>query len=199
VGIGVTATAGGAGTPTRWLAELRRVVGRSSARLVLSLMVWGRDRSKTERMHGDSYLEFHVTGDGLKVAVGGGLDFSSFDGVARPHPRFSAPRNWFPRFLALSLRSFPVQLLREATNLVPAVFASVLGFDSRRGKFWCHGHLFIGENPSTSSGRGDDLGSISNWKQIASDHNEFGKGMNSVGYEFVANSAPEPLGSGTLG
>jgi hypothetical protein len=28
-------------------------------------------------------------GDGLTVAVSGGLDFSSFDGVARPHPRFS--------------------------------------------------------------------------------------------------------------
>jgi hypothetical protein len=65
-----------------------------------------------------------VTGDGLKVAVGGGLDFSSFDGIARPHSRFSGPRNWFPRFLALSSRSYPVQLLWEATNLVPTVFAS---------------------------------------------------------------------------
>jgi hypothetical protein len=65
-----------------------------------------------------------VAGDGLKVAVGGGLDFSSFDGVARPHPRSSGPRDWFPRFLVLSLRSYPVQLLWEATNLVPAVFAS---------------------------------------------------------------------------
>jgi hypothetical protein len=62
-------------------------------------------------------------GDGLKVAVGGGLDFLSFDGFARPHPRFSGPRNWFPRFLALSPRSYPVQLLREAMNLVPAAFA----------------------------------------------------------------------------
>jgi hypothetical protein len=61
-----------------------------------------------------------------------------------------------------------------------------------------HGRLLIGEDPSTRSGRGDDLGSISNWKQITSDHNEFGNGMNSVGYEFVANSAPEPLRSGTL-
>jgi hypothetical protein len=68
-----------------------------------------------------------------------------------------------------------------------------------RGKFRRHGRLFIGENPSTHSGRGDDLDSISNWKQIASDRNEFGKGMNLVGYKFVANSAPEPLGSGTLG
>jgi hypothetical protein len=65
-----------------------------------------------------------VTGNGLKVAVGGSLDFSSFDSVARPLPRFSGPRNWFPRFLALSSRSYPVQLLWEATNLVPAVFAS---------------------------------------------------------------------------
>jgi hypothetical protein len=73
---------------------------------------------------GDSYLGFNVAGDGLKVAVGGGLDFSSFDGVARPHPRFSGPRNWFPRFLALSSRSYPVQLLQEATNLVTVVFAS---------------------------------------------------------------------------
>jgi hypothetical protein len=65
-----------------------------------------------------------VTGDGLKVAVGGGLDFLSFDGVAWPHPRFSGPRNRFPRFLVLSSRSYPVQLLREATNLVTAAFAS---------------------------------------------------------------------------
>jgi hypothetical protein len=63
-------------------------------------------------------------GDGLKVAVGGGLDFSSFDGVARPRPRSFGPRDWFPRFLALSSRSYPIQLLREAMNLVPAMFAS---------------------------------------------------------------------------
>jgi hypothetical protein len=68
-----------------------------------------------------------------------------------------------------------------------------------RGKFRRHGHLLIGENPSTRSGRGDDIGTISNWKQITSDRNRFGKGMNSVGYEFITNLAPEPLGSGTLG
>jgi hypothetical protein len=65
-----------------------------------------------------------VTGDGLKVVVGGGLDFSSFDGIARPHLRFSGPRNWFPRFLTLSSRSYPVQLLQEAINLLTAAFAS---------------------------------------------------------------------------
>jgi hypothetical protein len=65
-----------------------------------------------------------VAGDGLKVAVGGGMDFSSFDIIARPHLRFSGPRNWFPRFLALYSRSYPVQLLREATNFVTAAFAS---------------------------------------------------------------------------
>jgi hypothetical protein len=64
-----------------------------------------------------------VAGDGLMVAVGGGMDFSSFDGVARPHLRSSGPRDWLPRFLALSSRSYPVQLHREATNLVPAVLA----------------------------------------------------------------------------
>jgi hypothetical protein len=58
-----------------------------------------------------------------------------------------------------------------------------------RGKFRHHGRLFIGENPSTRSGRGVDLGSISNWKQIVSDHNEFGKGMNSVGYELGSRAA----------
>jgi hypothetical protein len=81
----------------------------------------------------------------------------------------------------------------------PRRLLQVLGFDSRWGKFRRHGRLFIGENPSTRSGRGDDLDSISNWKQIASDRNEFGKGMNSVGYEFIANSTPELLGSSTLG
>jgi hypothetical protein len=63
-------------------------------------------------------------GDDLKMAVGGDLNFSSFDGVARSHPRFSGPRGWSPRFLALFSSSYPVQLLREATNLVAAVFAS---------------------------------------------------------------------------
>jgi hypothetical protein len=65
-----------------------------------------------------------VAGDGLMVAVGGGLDFSSFDGVTQPHPRSSGPRDLFPSFLVLSSRSYPVQLLREAMNLVPAAFAS---------------------------------------------------------------------------
>jgi hypothetical protein len=65
-----------------------------------------------------------VAGDGLKVAVGGSSDFLSFDGVARPHLRSSGPRDWFPGFLALSSRSYLVQLLREAVNLVPAMFAS---------------------------------------------------------------------------
>jgi hypothetical protein len=73
---------------------------------------------------GDTHPGFNVAGDDLKVADGGGLDFLSFDGVARPHPRSSGPRDWFPRFLALSSRSYPVQLLREAANLVPATFAS---------------------------------------------------------------------------
>jgi hypothetical protein len=57
-----------------------------------------------------------VAGDGLKVAVGGGLDFSSFDGVARPQDPtrsncFGRRRIWCPR-----------RLLR------------VLGFNSLRGK-----------------------------------------------------------------
>jgi hypothetical protein len=65
-----------------------------------------------------------VAGEGLKVAVGGGSDFLSFDGVAWPHPRSSGPRDWFPRFLSLSSRSYLVQLLWEAMNLVPAMFAS---------------------------------------------------------------------------
>jgi hypothetical protein len=65
-----------------------------------------------------------VVGDGLKVADGGGLDFLSFDGVARTHPRSSGPWEWFPRFLTLSSRSYLVQLLWEETNLVPVTFAS---------------------------------------------------------------------------
>jgi hypothetical protein len=65
-----------------------------------------------------------VARDDLKVADGGGLEFLSFDGVARPHPRSSGPRDWFPRFVALSSRSYPIQLLWEAANLVPAMFAS---------------------------------------------------------------------------
>jgi hypothetical protein len=73
---------------------------------------------------GDSHLGFNVVGDGLKVAVGGGTDFMSFDVVARPHTRSSGPRDWFPWFLSLSSRSYLVQLLQEATNLVPVTFAS---------------------------------------------------------------------------
>jgi hypothetical protein len=61
-----------------------------------------------------------------------------------------------------------------------------------RGKFRCHGHLFIVENPSTCSGCGDDLGSISNWKQIALDRNEFGRdelGRLQVHYELGSRDA----------
>jgi hypothetical protein len=48
--------------------------------------------------------------------------------------------------------------------------------------------LFIGRNPSTRSGRGDDLDSISNLKQTWRIATDFGKGTNSVwktlcGYE----------------
>jgi hypothetical protein len=68
-----------------------------------------------------------VAGDDLKVADGGGLDFLSFDGVARSHPRSSGLRDWFPRFLALSSRSYPVQFLQEAANLVTVMFASKWG------------------------------------------------------------------------
>jgi hypothetical protein len=76
---------------------------------------------------GDTHPGFNVAGDDLKVADGGGLDFLSFDSVARPHPRSSGPRDWFPRFLALSSRSYPVQFLREAANLVTVMFASKWG------------------------------------------------------------------------
>jgi hypothetical protein len=72
---------------------------------------------------GDSHLGFNVVGDGLKVAVDGDSDFLSFDGVARPHRRSFGLRDWCPRFLTLSSRSYLVQLLQEAT-LVPATFAS---------------------------------------------------------------------------
>jgi hypothetical protein len=40
--------------------------------------------------------------------------------------------------------------------------------------------LFIGGNPSTHSGRGDDLDSISNLKQMCRIATDFGKGINSV-------------------
>jgi hypothetical protein len=48
--------------------------------------------------------------------------------------------------------------------------------------------LFIGGNPSTCSGHGDDLDSISNLKQMRRITTDFGKGINSVwktlcGYE----------------
>jgi hypothetical protein len=72
----------------------------------------------------DTHPGFNVAGDDLKVADSGGLDFLSFDGVAQPHPRSSGPRDQFPRFLTLSSRSYPVQLLREVANLVPVTFAS---------------------------------------------------------------------------
>jgi hypothetical protein len=79
---GFTATDGGAGTPARWLKRCGDI--------------W------------DTHPGFNVVGEDLKVADGGGLDFLSFDDVARPHPRSSGPRDWFPRFLALSSRSYLV-------------------------------------------------------------------------------------------
>jgi hypothetical protein len=47
-------------------------------------------------------------------------------------------------------------------------------------KFTWEELLFIGGNPSTRSGRGDDLDSISNLKQTRQITTDFGKGINSV-------------------
>jgi hypothetical protein len=58
----------------------------------------------------------------------------SFDGVARPHPRSSGPKDGFPSFLVLSSRSSPVQLLREVANWCPRRSLHVLGFDPKWAK-----------------------------------------------------------------
>jgi hypothetical protein len=68
---------------------------------------------------GDTHPGFNVAGDDLKVAHGGGLNFLSFDGVARPHPRSFGPKDGFPSLLILSSRSYLVQLLWEAVNWCP--------------------------------------------------------------------------------
>jgi hypothetical protein len=47
---------------------------------------------------------------------------------------FSGPKDGFPSFLALSSRSYPVQLLREAANWCPRRPLRVLGFDPKRTK-----------------------------------------------------------------
>jgi hypothetical protein len=83
---------------------------------------------------GDTHPGFNVAGDDLKVADSGGLNFLSFDGVARPHPRTSGLKVGFPSFLVLSSRSYPVQLLREAVNWCPRRSLRVLGFDPKRAK-----------------------------------------------------------------
>jgi hypothetical protein len=72
-----------------------------------------------------------VAGDDLKVADGGDLNFLSFDGVARPHPRSSGPKDGFLSFLILSSRSYPIQLLQEVANWCPRRSLRVLGFDPK--------------------------------------------------------------------
>jgi hypothetical protein len=72
--------------------------------------------------------------------------------------------------------------------------------------------LFIGGNPSTRSGRGDDLDSISNLKQTRRIATDFGKGINSFwktlcGYEWCrvrllagwTGSVKEGIGRAVLG
>jgi hypothetical protein len=89
----------------------------------------------------DTHPGFNVEGDDLKVADSGGLNFLSFNAVARPHPRSSGPKDGFPSFLVLSSRSYPVQLLREAVNWCPRRSLRVLGFDPKRAKIrasWPH-------------------------------------------------------------
>jgi hypothetical protein len=101
VEIGFTTMDGSAGTLVRWPPELRHAVGQSFAPSSLGYCGEGFLGLKQCGDTRDSYLGFNVAGDGLNVAVGSGLDFSSFDDIVRPHPRSSGTRDWFPRFLAL--------------------------------------------------------------------------------------------------
>jgi hypothetical protein len=68
------------------------------------------------------------------MAVGGDLDFSSFDGVARSHPRSSGPRGWSPRFLASSQAPTLPNCFGRRRIWWPRHLLRVLGFGSVRGK-----------------------------------------------------------------
>jgi hypothetical protein len=48
-----------------------------------------------------------VAREDSKVADGGSLTFPGFDGIVRPYPRSSGPKDGFPSFLVLSSRSSP--------------------------------------------------------------------------------------------
>jgi hypothetical protein len=46
-----------------------------------------------------------VVGDDSKVADSGSLTFPGFDGVARPYPRSSGPKDGFPGFIRNDVES----------------------------------------------------------------------------------------------
>jgi hypothetical protein len=96
----------------RWTARLAGAPLRAPWGVVASIFL-GLKRCGDV---GDTHPGFNVARDDLKVVDDGGLNFLSFDGVARSHPRSFGPKDGFPSFLVLSSRSYPVQLFREAVN-----------------------------------------------------------------------------------
>jgi hypothetical protein len=95
----------------------------------------GWHRSLPKDLRGSDGLEESSRRRGLCSEIG--------DGEQLPRG-FSGPKDGFPCFLALSSRSYPVQLLWEAANWCPRRPLRFLGFDLKRQKFRRHGRLFIG-------------------------------------------------------
>jgi hypothetical protein len=68
------------------------------------------------------------------VADGGSLTFPSFDGVARPYPRSSGPKDGFSSFPVLSSRSSPGPIASGGGGLVHAMIASSSRVDLKRAE-----------------------------------------------------------------
>jgi hypothetical protein len=112
---------GGLGTPTQQLPLQHRTSLpelRSKLLGVLRLEFFFLKRCEDV---GDAHPRFNVVGDDFKVANGGGLNFPSFNSIARPHPRCSGPNDGFPSFLVLSLSSSPGPIALRGDRLVHAM------------------------------------------------------------------------------
>jgi hypothetical protein len=111
---------GGVGTLVRQPLFVRRTAGWSSA---LSLpRVWWLELFSLNRCGGirDTDPRFDLPG---------------FDGGARPHPRPSDPKDGFPSFLVLSLRSFSGLVASGGGELVLATSPSSSSVRSKAGRY----------------------------------------------------------------
>jgi hypothetical protein len=73
---------------------------------------------------GDTHPRFNRGGEWLQGGWQWWLNLPNFDGVGRPYPRLSGPKDGFPSFLVLSSRSSPGPIASGGGELVLATSAS---------------------------------------------------------------------------